>query len=191
MRSLARGHCSITFSTAFWLALLVLSLPPVACAQQAAEAEEAAPAGMEFTDAEKAWLAAHQVIRVGAETNYAPYEFQDSRRHFSGVVADYMELLKRRLGVRFEVHQMPDFAAVEAKLQKREVDVVLALAPTADREQYLLFTKPYLHYVNVIVTRDDFGFVTGLRDLKLDRVGVVSRALLPAVALPRLSRTAR
>ena len=52
--------------------------------------------------------------------------------------------------------------------------MVLALAPTADREQYLLFTKPYLHYVNVIVTRDDFGFVTGLRDLKLDRVGVVA-----------------
>ncbi len=133
----------------------------------------AGAASIEFTPAEKAWLAAHPLIRVGAETNYAPYEFQDSRGHFAGVVPDYMQLLKQRLGVRFQVQQMADFTAVENKLRKREVDVVLALAPTADREEYLLFTRPYLHYVNVIVTRDDFGFVTGLRDLALERVGVV------------------
>jgi ABC-type amino acid transport substrate-binding protein len=126
---------------------------------------------------------------VGAETNYAPYEFQDSKGHFSGVVADYMEILKRRLGVRFEVHQMTDFDAVESKLRKKEVDVVLALAPTAEREQFLLFTKPYLHYVNVIVTRDDFGFVTGLRDLALERVGVIkghsSQQLISGTRIPK------
>jgi len=121
--------------------------------QDSAAQGNAAPVNLEFTPAEKAWLAAHPVIRVGAETNYAPYEFQDSRGHFSGMVADYMEVLKRRLGVRFQVQQMPDFAAVENKLRKREVDVVLALAPTAEREEFLRFTKPYLHYVNVIVTR--------------------------------------
>ena len=51
---------------------------------------------------------------------------------------------------------------------------MLALTPTAEREQFLAFTKPYLHYVNVIVTRDDFGFVTGLRDFANQRVAVVS-----------------
>jgi two-component system sensor histidine kinase EvgS len=158
--------------------LAALTLPPVARAQDAegqdAPGKAAAPVNIEFTPAEKAWLAAHPVVRVGAETNYAPYEFQDSRGHFAGVVADYMEILKRRLGVRFQVQQMSDFTAVESKLRKREVDIVLALAPTAEREEYLLFTKPYLHYVNVIVTRDDFGFVTGVRDLALERVGVVT-----------------
>ena len=156
------------------LAFLVCALAAPAWTQDTVGQEGDTTAGFELTPAERIWLAQHRVIRVGAETNYAPYEFQDSRRRFSGVVADYMEILKQRLGVRFEVHQMADFAAVEAKLQKREVDVVLALAPTAEREQFLLFTKPYLHYVNVIVTRDDFGFVTGLRDLDLNRVGVVA-----------------
>ena len=123
-------------------ALAVLALPMVAPAQDAvgqqSVGQESGGAGStEFTAAEKAWLAAHRVIRVGAETNYAPYEFQDSRGHFAGVVADYMEILKRRLGVRFEVHQMPDFDTVESKLQKGEVDVVLALATTAEREEFL------------------------------------------------------
>ena len=160
-------------------ALALLAFSHVAGAQDSAGQETpgqeaGGAASVEFTPAERAWLAAHPVIRVGAETNYAPYEFQDSRGHFAGVVADYMEILKRRLGVRFQVQQMADFTAVENRLQKREVDVVLALAPTAEREEFLLFTKPYLHYVNVIVTRDDFGFVTGLRDLSLERVGVVT-----------------
>jgi polar amino acid transport system substrate-binding protein len=159
-------------------ALAALGWHNFACAQEIDGADgrgqtAAGALSLEFTAAEKAWLAAHPLIRVGAEINYAPYEFQDSRGHFAGVVADYMDILKRRLGVRFQVQQMPDFTAVENKLRKREVDVVLAVAPTAEREEYLLFTKPYLHYVNVIVTRDDFPFLTGLRDLSLDRVGVV------------------
>jgi signal transduction histidine kinase/DNA-binding response OmpR family regulator len=129
--------------------------------------------GVDLTDAERAWLAAHPVIRMGAETNYAPYEFQDSKGHFVGVVADYLEILKQRLGVRFQVAQMSDFAAVEEKLRKREVDLVLALTRTAERDEFLLFTKPYLHYVNVIVTRDDFGFVSGVRDFPARRVAVV------------------
>ena len=174
------------------LAAVVL-LPALAAAQQPSEQEGDTPAVVEFTASEKAWLAAHPLIRVGAETNYAPYEFQDSRKRFAGVVADYMEILKRQLGVRFEVRQMPDFATVEAKLQKGEVDVVLALVPTAEREEHLLFTKPYLHYVNVIVTRDDFGFVTGLRDLAPERIGVVkghSSQQLAARAYPNYSVTA-
>ena len=191
-----RQHWAALPAALCMAALAALSWQRFACAQDAEDARgqaSAAPASLEFTPAEKAWLAAHPVIRVGAEINYAPYEFQDSRGHFAGVVADYMDILKRRLGVRFQVQQMPDFTAVENKLRKREVDVVLAVAPTAEREEYLLFTKPYLHYVNVIVTRDDFPFLTGLRDLSLDRVGVVvghSSQQLIARAYPNSKVTA-
>ena len=169
----ARAAASVAAAAALALFCVVAGAQDLG-AQDSAGQGNAAPVNLEFTPAEKAWLAAHPVIRVGAETNYAPYEFQDSRGHFAGMVADYMETLKRRLGVRFQVQQMSDFAAVESKLRKREVDVVLALAPTAEREEFLRFTKPYLHYVNVIVTRDDFRFVTGVRDLALERVGVVT-----------------
>jgi signal transduction histidine kinase/DNA-binding NarL/FixJ family response regulator len=136
----------------------------------AAHAEETP---LELTPAEEAWLRDHPVIRIGAETNYAPYEFRDSRGRFSGVVADYLDILKRRLNLRFEVHQLLDFASVQDKLQKRELDLVMAVTRASDREDFLLFTKPYIHYVNVIVTRDDFGFVSGLRDFADTRVAVV------------------
>lgn len=169
---------------------MALVIPRVALGQEQSELEEVAAASFEFTVAERQWLAAHPIIRVGAETSYAPYEFQDSKGHFAGVVSDYMEILKRRLGVRFKVQQMADFAAVENRLRRHEVDIVLALAPLPERGEFLLFTKPYLHYVNVIVTRDDYGFVTGLRDFAPERVGVVkghSAQQLVARAYPNYS----
>ncbi|HXV08456.1 MAG TPA: transporter substrate-binding domain-containing protein, partial [Burkholderiales bacterium] len=144
------------------------------CVAPAPAQETPFPPALDLSDEEKAWLSTQRVIRIGAETNYAPYEFQDSRGRFTGVVADYLELIRQRLGMRFEVHQLLDFEAVENKVQKRELDVILALPRTTEREESLAFTKPYLHYVNVIVTRDDFGFVTGLRDFADERVAVVA-----------------
>jgi signal transduction histidine kinase/CheY-like chemotaxis protein len=152
---------------------LMAALAAVACLAGAAAARAEEPAVLDLTPAEVAWLRDHPVIRIGAETNYAPYEFRDSRGHFAGVVADYLEILKRRLNLRFEVHQLLDFASVQDKLQKRELDLVMAVTRASDREDFLLFTKPYIHYVNVIVTRDDFGFVSGLRDFADTRVAVV------------------
>ena len=162
------------------------------CAVAVAE-PTSAPSSVDLSTAEKKWLAAHPVIRIGAETNYAPYEFQDSRGHFVGVVADYLDIIRYKLGVRFQVNQLPDFGTVENKLRKKELDVVLAVASSSDREEFLNFTKPYLHYVNVIVTRDDYSFVSGLKDFKENRVAVVeghSSKQLTARVYPNFNVTA-
>ena len=163
-------------------------VPAVAAAEPTS-----APRYVELTQAEKKWLAAHPVIRIGAETSYAPYEFQDSRGHFVGVVADYLDIIRYRLGARLQVTQLPDFATVESKLRKKELDVVLAVARSVDREEFLSFTKPYLQYVNVIVTRDDYSFVSGLKDFQENRVAVVeghSSKQLTAKVYPNFNVTA-
>ena len=177
-RSPARRQRAIVVSAALVVITLALLMRPQIVAPQNSEAPrnpapEPKTASVEFDAKEKEWLAAHPVIRVGAETSYAPYEFVDSRGKFAGVVADYLEIIKRRVGVEFQVFQLLNFAAVQDKLQKRELDIVLAVTRAQEREPFLAFTKPYLHYVNVIVTRDDYGFVTGLRDFAPERVAVV------------------
>jgi two-component system, NarL family, sensor histidine kinase EvgS len=174
-------------------ALIVIAAPARVVAQNPAVPGAPDVAAVELTPEEAAWLAEHHVVRIGAETNYAPYEFQDSKGRFIGVVADYLDLIRQRLGLEFEVYQLLDFSAVESKLRSRELDVVLALTPTSEREQFLAFTKPYLHYVNVVVTRDDFGFVTGLRDFENQRIAVVgghSSQQLVARAYPNYDVTA-
>ncbi|MEO8163933.1 MAG: transporter substrate-binding domain-containing protein, partial [Betaproteobacteria bacterium] len=110
-----------------------------------------------------------------------------------GVVADYLDIIRYKLGVRFQVIQLPDFGVVESKLRKKELDVILAVAASSDREEFLNFTKPYLHYVNVIVTRDDYSFVSGLKDFQENRVAVVeghSSKQLTAKVYPNFNVTA-
>ena len=175
------------------VATACLAAGAIAVCMTAAAEPTSTPALVDLTHEEKKWLAAHPVIRIGAEIDYAPYEFQDSRGHFVGVVADYLEIIRYRLGTRFQVTQLADFGAVENKLRKKELDVVLAVARSEDREEYLNFTKPYLHYVNVIVTRDDYSFVSGLKDFQENRVAVVeghSSKQLTAKVYPNFNVTA-
>ena len=178
-RSPARRQRALVVSAALiFMALALLMRPqnagsPRIARHRATPAPEPKTASVQFDAKEKEWLAAHPVIRVGAETSYAPYEFVDNRGKFAGVVADYLEIIKRRVGVEFQVFQLLNFAAVQDKLQKRELDIVLAVTRAQERQPFLAFTKPYLHYVNVIVTRDDYVFVSGLRDFAPERVAVV------------------
>jgi signal transduction histidine kinase/DNA-binding response OmpR family regulator len=184
---------AVQAAAVLFAALIVIAAPARVAAQNPAATASAPTPPVELTPEETAWLAQHHVVRIGAESNYAPYEFQDSKGRFIGVVADYLELIKQRLGLEFEVYQLLDFPAVESKLRSHELDAVLALTPTSEREQFLAFTKPYLHYVNVVVTRDDFGFVTGLRDFENQRIAVVgghSSQQLVARAYPNYDVTA-
>ncbi len=186
-------ECGIVGLIVACLATQVIASCALLFAVTAAAEPTSAPAFVDLTPEEKKWLVAHPVIRIGAETNYAPYEFQDSRGHFVGVVADYLDIIRYKLGTRFQVTQLPDFGTVEAKLRKKELDVVLAVASSADREEFLNFTKPYLHYVNVIVTRDDYSFVSGLKDFQENRVAVVeghSSKQLTARVYPNFNVTA-
>ena len=175
------------------VAVACLAAGGIAVSSIAAAEPTSAPPFVDLSPQEKKWLAAHPVIRIGAETNYAPYEFQDSRGQFVGVVADYLDIIRYKLGTRLQVTQLPDFATVESKLLKKELDVVLAVARSTDREEFLGFTKPYLQYVNVIVTRDDYSFVSGLKDFQENRVAVVeghSSKQLTARVYPNFNVTA-
>jgi signal transduction histidine kinase/FixJ family two-component response regulator len=171
----------------------ILGVAGLAVCVIAAAEPTRAPPFVDLSPEEKQWLVVHPVIRIGAETNYAPYEFQDSRGQFVGVVADYLDIIRYKLGTRFQVTQLPDFGVVESKLRKKDLDVVLAVARSSDREEFLNFTAPYLHYVNVIVTRDDYSFVSGLKDFQENRVAVVeghSSKQLAARVYPNFNVTA-
>ncbi|MBF0531013.1 MAG: transporter substrate-binding domain-containing protein, partial [Deltaproteobacteria bacterium] len=61
--------------------------------------------------------------------------------------------------------------AVE-KTKTGEIDIIPKITPTPDRENFLLFTRPYTTFPSVIVTRKD-RFAGGLDDLHGLKTGVV------------------
>lgn len=127
----------------------------------------------EFTPEEKAWLAEHPIIRMGVEENFPPYEFLDEQGAFTGISADYRAIISSKLGIQLEVQQYSDFSRVRAAIQRKDLDLVLLLTPTADRKEFLLFTQPFFDYQLVLVTRDDYPAVNGLEDFNGKTLAVV------------------
>ena len=110
---------------------------------------------------------------MGVEQNFPPYEFTDENGNFTGISADYRNLLSQLLGVDLRWKPTPDFSTVREKIKNKDLDVVLLLTPTEERKQFLRFTKPFFDYQLVIATRDDYPVVFGLDEFKDKTVAVV------------------
>ncbi|HTW53762.1 MAG TPA: transporter substrate-binding domain-containing protein [Stellaceae bacterium] len=120
----------------------------------------------ELSDAELVWLDQHPNIRLGVNPNYPPFDFLDERGAFSGVSADYVDLIAKRLGIAMTV--VPDLSWTEAVdgTKTGRVDVVVGIKETEDRHQSLNFTPDYLTFPMVIMTREAHPLIVGLGDLR-------------------------
>jgi PAS domain S-box-containing protein len=125
-----------------------------------------------LTPSERAWLNAHPVIRLAPDPDFPPTEFLDANGQHRGIAADYVALLQERLGVRFQIVKLRDWAEVLTKARQREIDVLAAATITPDRSAYLLFGEPYLEFPAVLVTRKNFTGPLDLRRLSGRKVAI-------------------
>jgi len=131
-----------------------------------------AVAGVELTEAEQKWIAAHPIIRVGAETDWPPFDFAVAGRA-TGYSNEYVEMLARVAGLKIEFVVGPTFSQLLDKAQKRELDVMPALWLNEERQGYLSFLEPYYttqHGIFLHKSIKDVKNIDDLSDLRL--VGV-------------------
>jgi len=128
-------------------------------------------AELELTPDEQAWLEAHPVIRVAVDPSSPPFEEISEQGLYQGISADLAAIIEAQLGVRFEIVPARDWAHVLDMVQKREADLIPAVVQSADRETFLLFTRPYLSLPGVILSAKEFK---RLKDLEGHKVAVVA-----------------
>jgi PAS domain S-box-containing protein len=127
-----------------------------------------------LTDNEKAWLKAHPIIKLAPDPEFKPIEFFDEKGIYSGVAADYAQLLEKKLGIKFEIVQCADWDDVTQRIKNREVDVLNAVVKTPQREAYLTFPPPYLKLPSVIIARKSVNAHLTLEMLKGMKIVMVS-----------------
>jgi PAS domain S-box-containing protein len=59
------------------------------------------------------------------------------------------------------------------KARAGEIDILPCVLKTPERSKFLRFTKPYLSFPMVILTREDAAFISGVQDFKDNKVAVV------------------
>ncbi|MBG6288261.1 PAS domain-containing sensor histidine kinase [Pseudomonas nitroreducens] len=133
-------------SRVFWKACLAWFL----CLPLLAVAETAVPP-LALEEAQRAWLAEHPQLRVGAVLE-APYVQQDRRlQQLSGANVELLEWLAKAMGVSLEWHTYPDQAALERAVHSGEIDLAPGVSQTPSTLRDWLFSDPYLRVPRLVV----------------------------------------
>jgi PAS domain S-box-containing protein len=127
----------------------------------------------ELTKEEKTWLAEHKHIRLGVDPAWPPFEFFDITRVYSGIASDYVRHLNQKLDIEMVPVQDLSWSMVMDKARANEIDVLPCVLKTPERSKSLQFTKPYLSFPMVILTREDAPFISDVQDFEDNKVAVV------------------
>ena len=136
---------------------------------------ESEPSGKaELTEAERVWIAGHPIVRLTPDPLFPPLEYFDEDGKFRGIGADFVAVLEKKLGLRFEVVRVKNWNESVTKTKNRENDIWSVVAKTPERSEYMLFTKPYIESPAIIVARSDVETQLSVKDLKGLKVAVSS-----------------
>ena len=122
--------------------------------------------GLNLTKEETEFMKNHPVIKLGIDPNFVPFEFYDENNEYKGITADYLELIRQKTGLEFEIQRNLTWPEAYDKALSREIDVLPAVSKTNEREQHFIFSEPYYYFKRVIVTRNDISGINSIEDLK-------------------------
>lgn len=145
------------------LVILFLTVA-IAASVNGAYAEPADP-GIGLTQGEADWLREHRNLVIAPSPDFPPIEFFDRNGLYSGIAADYVGILERKLGITFKVVRLSSWQEIMQSTARGEVDIWGAATETPARSSMMLFTRPYLSFPAVIVVRKG-----AFHDLTLDKL---------------------
>ena len=128
----------------------------------------------ELSPAEREYLAAHGPVRFAPDPAFPPFEFVDGNGNGVGITPDLLALISQRLGIPITTARFATWAEVLAGVREGRADALGTLTRTPEREEFLLFSRPYLSVPTVLFVRRDDRTIRSLADCRGRRVGVVA-----------------
>ncbi len=126
-----------------------------------------------LTAEENKWLSEHPVIRLALDPAWAPIEYVNEQGEFEGMSLDYINRLEALIGVRFEPSPGISWQDVVDGVKNKSLDMFASVSRTPQREEYSLFTRPYVSMPINIFARTDVSYIGSLDNLRGKRVAVV------------------
>jgi len=110
----------------------------------------------EFNAEELHWLKNHGGnIRYAPHPDSPPVDYVDKEGNHLGLTSAYIHLIEKQLGIQFVRVQCKSWKEIIEKLRTHEIDMVGSIQGTADRQEFLRFTKPYQRITTVILVNKD------------------------------------
>ncbi|VBB05505.1 ionotropic glutamate receptor [Lucifera butyrica] len=114
-----------------------------------------------------------KVLKMGAETTFPPFEFQDGKTNeYAGFDVDLMKAVGKQLGYQVEVVSM-GFDGLIPALNAGQIDAIAsAMTITSERAQKVNFSQPYYKAGLSIVVKKDNAAIHSFKDLEGKRIAV-------------------
>lgn len=126
----------------FMAALLLVTMVFAGCG---GGTEPAKPDGDGSADIKK--------ITIGLDDEYAPMGFKDEKNEIVGFDVDLAKEAAKRLGCEVEFKAI-DWGSKEAELKSKRIDIIWnGLDITPDRQENMLFSKPYMDNRQIIFVK--------------------------------------
>ena len=119
---------------------------------------------------EEAWLKNHTTIRVGISPVFPPLKFSENGV-IKGIEPDYLNLLAEYTGLQFE-YVICDLQEMDAKVKSGDLDMFISFN-LPERLGYMAFTDPLMEFKQVIISRSDVPFTSGIGALKGKKIATV------------------
>ncbi len=125
-----------------------------------------------FVTAGWADVMAKDVLLVGTESTYPPYEFRDEKNNLKGFDIDLMEAIAAELGKKIEWVDMP-FDSLIPSLLAKKIDIVAAgMSSTPERAKRVAFSENYEVSISAFIVAAENDSVKTLPDMKGKTVAV-------------------
>jgi polar amino acid transport system substrate-binding protein len=106
------------------------------------------------------------VVVVGTESTYPPYEFRDENNELKGFDIDLMEAIADKAGFKIEWQDMP-FDSLIPALISNKIDIIAAgLSATPERAERVAFSIPYEISLSTFIVKKGDNSIKAVEDLK-------------------------
>lgn len=140
-----------------------------------------------FTEDEHKWIVAHPDVKMVLfnADKAAPMTIVDNSGTIRGLVSDLIALVTLKTGLRFTFETVDTTQELLRRVNSADVDMFASLTPSTQREQQVLFTRPYLRSTFALATRSDNHDIHSLPDLRGKKLALVANTSMEGVVHAR------
>ena len=115
-----------------------------------------------YTDEELQWISDNPVVYF-SDTTWMPYISVDEK--VQGIAKDYLDIVSRDSGIRFEYKHIDGWNNVENSLLHDDISLALAAAYTEGRAEKFKYSQPYISSSLAVVSKADFSYIEDINQL--------------------------
>lgn len=136
-----------------------------------AEGKQALGTKLDLSSEQQAWLEQQTKIHIGIMNAWPPMDYVDTNGKPAGIGVNFIDALNKRLNNKLVI--VPGLWEKNlAAVKDKRLDALMDITPKPGREEFVLFTKPYIEVPHLIYTREGGSPMVSLADLEGKTVGV-------------------